>query len=118
MGNAGEVIERMNFLDTETALIFFGNNAELFVETVKVYLRDRFDGELDRLFEEEDWTSYQRVAHSIKSSSNMIGAKGMFEMAKRLEMAAKVGDADYVKDNHVKVMNEYRELLDKIEGAL
>jgi len=91
---------------------------ELYVETVNVYLRDRFDTALQEAYEAEDWPTYQRVAHSIKSSSNMIGATDMFEKAKSLEMAVKSGDYAFVKENHDNIMKDYKELLDKIQKAL
>lgn len=118
MANVGETLDNLSFLDTKTALVYFGNMKELFVETVNVYLRDRFDTALQEAYEAEDWPTYQRVAHSIKSSSNMIGATDMFEKAKSLEMAAKSGDYAFVKENHDNIMKDYKELLNKIQKAL
>ncbi|MBO4808496.1 MAG: Hpt domain-containing protein [Lachnospiraceae bacterium] len=118
MGNAAETMGKLDFLDTETAMVYFANMKELYVETVAVYLRDRFDAALQKDFDTEDWATYQRDAHSIKSSSNMIGAKDMFEKAKSLELAVKSGDYAFVKENHDNIMKDYKELLDKIQNAL
>ncbi len=118
MANVSETLDNLSFLDTKTALIYFGNMKELFVETVNVYLRDRFDTALQEAYEAEDWPTYQRVAHSIKSSSNMIGAGDMFEKAKSLEMAVKSGDYAFVKENHDNILKDYKELLDRIQSAL
>ncbi|MBO4376316.1 MAG: Hpt domain-containing protein [Lachnospiraceae bacterium] len=118
MVSAAELISKLDFLDTETALVYFGNMAELYAETVSMYVRDRYDAELQRLFDAEDWPSYQRTAHSIKSTSNLIGAADMFEKAKSLELAAKANDIDFVRANHDSVMKDYKELLSKIEAAL
>ena len=118
MANVSETLDNLSFLDTETALVYFGNMKELYADTVKVYLRDRFDASLQESFEAEDWPAYQRVAHSIKSSSNMIGATDMFEKAKSLEMAVKSEDYAFVKENHDRILKDYKELLDKIQNAL
>ena len=118
MTSAGELISKLDFLDTETALVYFGNLQDLYAETVSMYVRDRYDAELQRLYEAEDWPSYQRVAHSIKSTSNMIGSADMFEKAKSLEMAVKANDIDFIRANHDPVMKDYKELLSKIEAAL
>ena len=54
MVSAAELISKLDFLDTETALVYFGNMAELYAETVSMYVRDRYDAELQRLFDAED----------------------------------------------------------------
>ena len=115
MGNAAETMGKLDFLDTETAMVYFANMKELYVETVAVYLRDRFDAALQRDFDTEDWATYQRDAHSIKSSSGMIGASELFGVAKGQELAAKEGNIDAVKAGHDKLLNDYRELLEKLK---
>lgn len=112
---AMSTMDKLSFLDTKTGMVYFGNNEDLYIETVRMYARDRFDGELQKAFDAEDWTSYQRVAHSIKSSSGMIGASDLFGVAKGQEMAAKEGNVDAIKSGHDKLLNDYRELLEKLK---
>lgn len=47
-----------------------------------------------------DWGSYALCAHSLKSTSRMIGAAALSEQARALEAAARVGDAAAIRAGH------------------
>ncbi len=62
-------------------------------------------------FDAGDWTNYAIRVHAIKSTSKMIGAGAVSEMAKSLELAAKSNDIDTVTGGHAAFMDKYGELL-------
>jgi CheY-like chemotaxis protein len=62
-------------------------------------------------FDAGDWTNYAIRVHAITSTSKMIGAGAVSEMAKSLELAAKSNDIDTVTGGHAAFMDKYGELL-------
>ena len=56
--------------------------------------------------------------HALKSTSLTIGAAHLSEAAKALEMAAKDGDADYIRSHHKAALDEYIELMGRIKEIL
>lgn len=66
----------------------------------------------------EDWENYHIQVHALKSTSKSIGATDLSEQARELEMAAKAGDAAYLKEHHAGCMEAYRNILGKVETLL
>ena len=64
-----------------------------------------------------DLNAYTIQAHSIKSTSKMIGAMDLSEEALKLEKAAKEKKENYIFDNHDHVMSVYEVLKEKINQA-
>lgn len=63
---------------------------------------------------------YRIKVHAIKSSSAMLGAAGLSELAKLLEYAARDGDMDRIRSLHPVFMEElekYRETLSVLEDT-
>ena len=65
--------------------------------------------DIEASFQNEDITRYQILAHTLKSSSKMIGADGLSEMARAAEEAAKTRNSAYIKGNHRTLMDKYLE---------
>ena len=64
---------------------------------------------IETSFQNEDIANYQRLAHTLKSSSKMIGADGLSELARTAEEAAKARDLACIRENHSALMDQYRE---------
>ncbi len=62
---------------------------------------------IETAFDDEDWESYEVEVHALKSSSKMIGAVGLAELAKAQELATKNGQIHLVKKKHEKLLNSY-----------
>ena len=65
--------------------------------------------EIEASFQNEDTGNYQRLAHTLKSSSKMIGADGLSELARAAEEAAKTRNLACIRENHRTLMEQYRE---------
>ena len=65
--------------------------------------------DIETSFQNEDITNYQVLVHTLKSSSKMIGADGLSEMARAAEEAAKTRNSAYIRGNHRTLMDKYRE---------
>ena len=61
---------------------------------------------------------YKILVHSVKSASKTIGAMDLFEQTKALEFAAGEENKEYVKENHEIVMEQYRQLAEKLKAIV
>lgn len=108
-------LEKLDFLDTDTGLLYCAESEEVYRETLKTYLRVRKDDELAVLYEKKDWKNYRIEVHAVKSTSLMIGAASLSQKAKELELAAKEQNVDFIQANHEEMLRDYGELLVKLE---
>lgn len=65
-----------------------------------------------------DWKSYGILAHSLKSTSRMIGATGLSEIAQRLEAAADRGDEATIVGEHADMLAQYGAVVHGIRQLL
>ena len=115
---AADIAGRFPMLDTAKGMTYCMDDEGFYTEMIAAYL----DGDKRKLmadaFDDGNWKAYETYAHSLKSTSMTIGAVSLSEHAKALEYAAKNNDIGYIRDNHVKLIEEYGELLDKLKTAL
>ena len=67
------------------------------------------EADIETAFQNEDIANYQVLVHTLKSSSKMIGADGLSELARAAEEAAKARDSGRVRESHRTLMEKYRE---------
>lgn len=108
------IIERIDFLNTELGLSFYGGDVDFYLEIVEAVLEADYSKKIQNFYEAEDWHNYQILVHSLKSSSKSIGAEVLSGKALALENAAKIRDIDFIHDNHEDLMQTYLNLLDNI----
>jgi len=94
----------------ETGLQYCQQDTELYESLLHDYLRSAKDRsqEMARYFDGEDWKNYSILVHALKSSSRMIGANDLSDMAARLETAADAADAETIRAGHLKMMEHYK----------
>ncbi len=63
---------------------------------------------LEKAIEDKDYKLYTIKVHALKASAKIVGAMKLSEMAAKLEKAGKVGDYDYIAENHKALIEEYR----------
>ncbi|MCR5402397.1 MAG: response regulator [Butyrivibrio sp.] len=106
-------------LNVDTGLKNNGTS-DAYISILKMYysaINDR-SAELNGYYRSKDLSSYAILIHSLKSSSRIIGAMELGEMAQKLENAAKVEDAGYLSLHHEEFMSEYLGLKEKLCNAL
>lgn len=108
------IIERIDFLNTELGLSFYGGDVDFYLEIVEAVLEADYSKKIQNFYEAEDWYNYQILVHSLKSSSKSIGAEVLSGKALALESAAKIKDIAFIRDNHEDLMQTYQNLLDNI----
>ena len=106
-------------IDTEEGMAYCADDLEFYEEMLMEFVSEAIprQKEMDRLLSDADWTNYEIHAHTLKSTSRMIGATGFSERAREMEMAAKAGDGDVILSNHASFVAEYAALVDTIRKA-
>ena len=111
-------LEKLEGMDIQIGLSYCMNDEEFYVEMLGDYLKSDKMSKMERFFTDEDWDNYRTLVHALKSTSLTIGAVHLSGEAKALEMAAKGGDADYIRSHHKVALDEYIELMGRIREIL
>ncbi len=69
-------------------------------------------------YEKEDYANYTIFVHALKSTSKMIGAEKLSEMARKMEESGKAGEFDYIKENYDAMITEYDAVVAEINDYL
>ena len=116
--NNNGIAERFPFLDTKLGITYCMDDEEFYVEMIETYLNGDKRQLITEAYEAWNLKDYGTYVHALKSTSLNIGAAELSEHAKALELAAKNGDAEYIKAHHSDVLREYSTLLEQIKAAV
>ena len=105
-------------LNVNAALQYCCGSAELLNDRLHDFTENDHFSDLKAAFEEKRWEDYRRHAHSLKSTSLMIGLTGLSERARASELALKGGCTEFAELNHDSLIEEYSALLGKIKDYL
>ncbi len=105
-------------LNVNAALQYWCGSAELLNDLLHDFTENDHFSDLKAAFEEKRWEDYRRHAHSLKSTSLMIGLTGLSERARASELALKGGCTEFAELNHDSLIEEYSALLGKIKDYL
>ena len=105
-------------LNVNAALQYCCGSAELLNDLLHDFTENDHFSDLKAAFEEQRWEDYRRHAHSLKSTSLMIGLTGLSERARASELALKGGCTEFAELNHDSLIEEYSALLGKIKDYL
>ena len=100
-------------IDTKKGMTYCDNNDEVYKSLLVEYGEDekKKSAALQNCFENRDWKNYGIYIHSLKSSSKMIGATAMSDIAAELEVAADDCDEKTLEYGHYRAMEMYRKLV-------
>ncbi len=107
-------------VDTSAGLACCADDPEFYEEMLAEYLKESETNKADlqRFFEARDLENYRIKAHSIKSTSRMIGASALAEAAYSLELAGKEGDAAKIAEAHEPFLSEYSSFADRLRKII
>lgn len=105
-------------LNVNAALQYCCGSAELLNDLLHDFTENDHFSDLKAAFEEKRWEDYRIHAHSLKSTSLMIGLTGLSERARASELALKGGCTEFAELNHDSLIEEYSALLGKIKDYL
>ena len=104
-------------VDTSVGLKYCRNDEQFYESLLSEYAKSHDTKKTAMLeaYSEEKWEEYAIHAHAIKSTSKMIGAADLSELARTLEEAGKAGRGQVIMDSHERFMADYDELTDVIK---
>lgn len=93
----------------DDALRYAGGDQEEYLHNLKLYLEEYEEKKknLEEFFAQGDLENYQILAHAVKSTSKLIGANELSEMARMMEEASAARDMDCVRSGHEQFMERY-----------
>ena len=97
-------------LDPAVGLKYCQNDAVLYRSLLSDYIRAAESRlpQLQSFYEAGDWKNYGIQAHSLKSTSKLIGASSLAGIAARMEAAANEGDLAALRGGHEGMLSLYR----------
>ena len=112
-------MRKISALDVEHGINYCGDEED-YIEALRTYAAsvEERSAMLERHRVEGDMEALSILAHSVKSTSDAVGATGLRDMAKELEFAAKDGDTDTVNEKLPVFIDKYQEFGDEISKAL
>lgn len=120
-----KAVSAIKSVDYAKALLLCGNDEEILLSVIQVYVKSykQVTDRLDEAYATENWQNYGIEVHGVKSSSRSIGNDELGEIAYALELKAKEGDGEFVKEHNDEFrslydafVKELKEALEKIEG--
>ncbi len=114
-----EALHRIG-IDTEEGIAYCADDPEFYEDMLREYLQES-DGraaDLQRFYASQDWSQYGLCAHTVKSTSKMIGAKAVSELAREMEFACRSRDAASVLAGHDRFLREYVDLADCLRTVM
>ncbi|WP_408071324.1 DegV family protein [Butyrivibrio sp. JL13D10] len=101
--------EMLTGIDAKTALEYSGSEESL-LSVMKIFYEsiDKKADEIEDFYDKEDYKNYTIKVHALKSSSRLIGATDLGNLAKDLEMAGNNNDICFIKENHNRLINKFR----------
>ena len=88
----------------------------MLAEIIKEYAAGARVKELEEAYNKKDYKSLEINLHALKGSSKTIGAEQLSENFKELEHAAKEGDKAKIEKKFPALLEQYKEILDKLGG--
>ncbi len=100
--------------------IFYCNGQDKFYNMLRSFeeVYTETSGYVAKMFLKEEWKNYTIAVHGIKGAMASIGAVGLSELAKSLEMAGKENRIEFIKEHHSVLMTEYQKLLNGVNDCL
>lgn len=104
-------------IEPQTGLLYCQNDEDFYRSILAEFAKGSGEKilQLNGTYEEEDWHDYGIYVHSLKSSSKMIGAWELSDLAAKLETAALNEDQVTIKKEHDLMMKMYQ---DAVSGIL
>lgn len=106
-------------LDVDAALSYTGDEST-YQFVIEKYVSDYPDkcAELKKFYEESDWPNYIIAAHTLKSSSRMLGATALSKKAEEMELAGKAEDYDSIHAKTAELLTAYAQMVTQLSACI
>ncbi|MCH5268908.1 MAG: response regulator [Lachnospiraceae bacterium] len=107
-------------IHTENGLVYCRGDKEYYEQLIGMFAKngEKKIADIESSYQKEDYKNYQIMVHALKSSSKMVGADTLSEMAKAVEEAAKNQDIVYIRENHGELITKYQKTIRTILEVL
>jgi CheY-like chemotaxis protein/HPt (histidine-containing phosphotransfer) domain-containing protein len=111
---------KISGVDINKGIAMTGGKVEYYLRTLSVFHQDGLDKikEIKTCLEIGDLPLYVTHVHALKSASASIGASGLSEIARSLEIAGKSGNISFIESNNDRFLYELEILLNNIKHAM
>lgn len=105
-----------DLIDKVLGLHFCKDDEDFYKAVLEEYNKesDNLLPALEKYYSEQDWDNYGVSAHALKSTSKIIGATKLSEIAAGMEAAAGNNDVDLINKEHGNMIKAYKEVLGAI----
>ncbi|MBR4256953.1 MAG: Hpt domain-containing protein [Clostridia bacterium] len=107
-------------IDAAEGVTYCADDPEFYTEMLEEYVSDGETklSELQKYYDENNIERYVICVHSLKSTSKMIGAGDLSELARELEFAGRENNADFIRENHGRMTEKYAALIKDLHAYL
>ncbi|MDR2535871.1 MAG: response regulator [Treponema sp.] len=107
-------------IDVKKGVSMTGGTLDSYLGTLSIFLEDGKEKlpQIKHCLEIGNLSLYTTYVHAVKSASGSIGAGGLSDFAKNLEMAGKNEDMTYIEKNNPGFLEDFEQLLESIADAL
>lgn len=106
-----------DLVDTRVGLRYCMSNRDFYRKMLDTFVELNSIDEIDRLFQDKDWSNYQVKVHALKSAALTVGARELSERARGIEQAVRVNDIGYALLHHQELCEVFRETRDLIKSG-
>lgn len=108
-------LTKVEEIDLQAGLEHCGSEAA-YLEALKVFAESIQSGteEIERYFQEEDWSNYTTKVHALKSTARIIGARELSELARSMEEAGNAGEIEKIREATTPLLSLYRSVAEKV----
>lgn len=101
-----------NGVDVNVGISFTGDDENMYISLLAAYAAEEGEkaANIKECYRTRDWKNYGVYVHSLKSTSKMIGAAALAEIAAESEAASNTEDTLVIDNNHDKMMEMYASL--------
>lgn len=104
-------------IDVEAGLALCGNSTDAYLAVLKTFMETAEESieRIERFSRERNYKDYVTEVHGLKSSALAIGAKGLSEMARQLEMAGREENYKQISYETPTLIAKYTEIAENIK---
>ncbi len=104
-------------INLDLALRYMNNSAIEYLEIAKVYIATgiKLMPVMDEYLVNDNINDFRIKIHSVKGSSRNVGAEKLGDFAEELEISAKNGNMDYIKERYNKFKEEWKDVIETLK---
>ncbi|HKM21321.1 MAG TPA: Hpt domain-containing protein [Lachnospiraceae bacterium] len=111
-------MQEKDLIDVKKGIMYCGDDEDIYYAIIESFCRDgkKRIASIESSLENEDFSTYEREVHSLKSVAATIGATVLSEMATKLNTACKKKDFLVAKKGGSELIHLYEEVILYLES--